>query len=281
MSIVFIGARIALRRNRITQVRTLSLAALAALLLSPSHLSAAPRDDAAVTVRGRVIDRESGQPVASAQVVFAEAGERAYTDREGGFEVGGLAPGEHHFSVTQLGYLRVQQVLVLSGGASFTVKLTRDPVMLERISVQVDRLESRRLRSALASRVFDEKEIGMYRRSSAVQFVTERTGLRPVGCGDMGETEPGCAWVRGEPSRVAVVIDERLQNYGMEDLGVVPLNDIYRIEVYGGGEMVVVYTKQFMRTIIGRNLPLHPLSAYLQMQHGINLQRSGGVGLQR
>jgi hypothetical protein len=274
------GARIALRRIQMGSLRTLAAASIAALLLAPAPLSASPAPAQAVIVRGRVIDRESGQPVANAQVMFAEARKRAYTDHEGAFEVGGLPPGEQHLSVTQLGYLRVQQVLVLSaGGASLTVSLTRDPVMLERIGVQVDRLEARRGHTPLASRVFDAKEIGAYRRSSGVQFVGDRTGLRFMGCGDPGEAVGGCAWVRGAPGRIAVVIDEQLQSHGMEDLSLVPLNEVYRIEVYGG-EMIVVYTKQFMRTLIAHNRPLHPLWAYRAMQRGIETQRSAGVGLQ-
>jgi hypothetical protein len=274
-------ARIALRRIHIRLALALFLPTFASAFRAPPGASAYPDAAPSVTVRGRVIDRESGQPVANAQVLFAEARKRAYTDRDGAFEVGGLPQGEHHFSVTQLGYLRVQQLLVVPArGTSFTVRLTRDPVMLQRISVQADRLEARRQRTALASRVFDEKEIGMYRRSSGVQLVSDRAGLRLLGCGDPGEAQAGCAWIRGAPDRVAVVVDEQLQRQGMDDLGLVPLNEIYRMEVYSGGEMIVVYTKQFMRTMLAHNRPLYPLSAYLQMQHGVGLQHGNGVGLQ-
>ena len=228
---------------------------------------------ATVTVRGRVIDRASGQPIAGARVEFPQAKERLYTDGDGYFAVRGLPEGEQPISIVHLGHLRVMQSVSLRPGEhSFVIRMTADEVALQAITVSVNRMESRRIHSPMMSRVWGDSALARFRQPSTRAFLAANAGLQPTRCGSADLGEGSCAWIRGEPARVTVILDEQLALGGLDDLiGIAP-QDLYRVEVYRGGGLVVAYTKQFVQTLAHNRSPLHPFSAFDRQAEAMGLQ---------
>ena len=250
------------RRSAISRLRNslrLVLPALAALVL---HAAGAAAQSASVSLSGQVTDRENGRPLAWATVLLMDLNRRTQADSEGNFAFENVPAGAHYLVVAHLGYAdHAATVTAAAEMAPLPVGLARDPITLERLTVQTDRLESRRLRTPEASRVFGTTHFARFGRPDAVQFLRDMTGMIPTDCPVPELRHSGCAWVRGSPQPVRLVLDERASPGGLFDLRGIPLRDLYRVEVYEGGALVVAYTRHFMEAMLRRNAPLHPIRA--------------------
>jgi hypothetical protein len=141
------------------------------------------------------------------------------------------------------------------------LRLAEDPVRMAAIHVEIDRLERRRLNATIASRAFDEAALHSVRHASVGRFLQDAGGVRPTACSNR-ELLPACVYSRGETHRPVVVLDEHVTPGGLEALQGLPLDNLYRLEVYDNGTMVVAYTRFYVASAIKRNRPLHPLSAF-------------------
>jgi len=113
---------------------------LLGVLLSfvPSHAMAQPTSPLpSITIRGRVIDSESRNPIGQAEVVVVGTGRPAYTDDDGRFVLEGIAPGTCTLSITRLGYAPFRRELAVIEGSAPTLELqlTRSAVRLEEVTV--------------------------------------------------------------------------------------------------------------------------------------------------
>ncbi|MFN7979287.1 MAG: TonB-dependent receptor [Vicinamibacterales bacterium] len=93
-----------------------ALAALLAIALAPTHVAAqAPSTGA---IRGRVVDADTGVPLAAVLVVTAEPDRRAVTDADGRFALTDLPVGPRTLVVSLVGYtLARPEVVVPASGA--------------------------------------------------------------------------------------------------------------------------------------------------------------------
>ncbi len=92
----------------------------------------------AAGLRGRVVERESGDPIRSARVVLNELGQATLTDADGRFDFPALDPGAYHLEVEALGYLPSgrRRVEVEAGGhATASISLAANPLVLAEIVV--------------------------------------------------------------------------------------------------------------------------------------------------
>ncbi|HET6764608.1 MAG TPA: carboxypeptidase regulatory-like domain-containing protein [Longimicrobiaceae bacterium] len=104
----------------------MGLALLLSALFFASPL-AAQGAGGSVTVKGQVLDRSSGRPVAGAQISFPASNRKAVTDEHGNFIVDGVAAGSQAFVVQQAGYVAQRQTLELMPGERLiTVRLRQD-----------------------------------------------------------------------------------------------------------------------------------------------------------
>ena len=92
---------------------------------------------------GRVVDAESGDPLADTDVQIAGLFMGGITDADGRFRMDAVPPGRHPVQFTHLGYAsRIDTVDVVSGRTSDArVRLTLDPIEVEPIEVTVERRE--------------------------------------------------------------------------------------------------------------------------------------------
>jgi hypothetical protein len=89
------------------------------------------------TIRGRVLDGDSGVPLKDAMVRLSEMGLGRLTSDQGWFEFSAVPVGSHVLSVESLGYASRTDTLLLRRGEllDVTVELSVDPIPLEGITV--------------------------------------------------------------------------------------------------------------------------------------------------
>jgi hypothetical protein len=83
------------------------------------------------TLRGRVVDVETGRPVAAAVVALTTGRERGagYTDADGRFVLDGVAPGRRGVEVRHPGYVgRVRAGLAIRAGADTDLEIRLEPL---------------------------------------------------------------------------------------------------------------------------------------------------------
>ena len=94
---------------------------------------------------GRLVDRETGRPVATGAVSVVGRPAEAVSDRQGLFRLTGVPAGRHELRVRRLGYAPLRHAVDVTGGSTteLEVGLVREPVELEPLVVSTTR--SRRL----------------------------------------------------------------------------------------------------------------------------------------
>ena len=94
---------------------------------------------------GRLVDRETGRPVATAAVSVVGRPAESASDRQGLFRLTGVPVGRHELRVRRLGYAPLRHVVDVTSGRTteLEVGLVREPVELEPLVVSTTR--SRRL----------------------------------------------------------------------------------------------------------------------------------------
>lgn len=239
-------ARIATRCGAITLLVLAACAATSGLQAQsvPSGGQSNARSSGQLYVEGRVLAAD-GAPLVLASVEIASLDRMTRTNDEGRFRLEGVTAGSHAVIVSLIGYeTRVVTVEVGSGAAPVEVRLTPDPVMLQRITVTANRFESRMRGVPYSVRVMDKREILGSAAPDAAHFVARRGGLIPVPCRSRAETD--CVQVRGISIQPRVYINDFPATGGLAMLGVIPAEEISRVEVIQGGAMIRVYTDEFM-----------------------------------
>ncbi|HEY2953828.1 MAG TPA: TonB-dependent receptor [Candidatus Eisenbacteria bacterium] len=89
------------------------------------------------TVRGRVLDSQSREPIGLAEVVVVRTGPRAFSEDDGRFVLEHIPAGACTLSVTRLGYAPLRRELTVAEGqeTALELQLTRNAVRLEEITV--------------------------------------------------------------------------------------------------------------------------------------------------
>jgi hypothetical protein len=223
------------------------LAACAALALAaPLHAqqvtNARPER---VDLTGRVLDAATGKPVGQALVSVSGVRRAVPTDSTGAFRIEGVREGRHTLSVSRLGYADLEANVSVVRGSDADVRLTPQPMMLERLTVYADRLERRRRTAPVSVRAMKRDEILATGGGSVAQIISSRFVNR-MSCPNRSYN---CTWVRGRARPVAVVIDEIPAIAGLEQLEMYDPQDIYLIESYSHGQMIRVYTTQYVERL--------------------------------
>lgn len=236
--------------------------ALAAALLAAAPAHAQRKD---VTVRGQVVDTRSGQPVAHAAVYLGNDRTVAVADAQGRFELKHIRPGTRAMWADAPGYsMDLVMVDVPGNEANVTLQMQSDPVRLATLTVSTSRLDRRSRGYAGTARVFREHDLAGMWYSNVLEMVQFRGGVRQTSCpyqGGIGlmrsrasrsmlqaATGPAgeCVASRGTAFGSRVFLDEAPWIGGLESLRDFQLSEIARVEIYGQGREVHVFTRQFM-----------------------------------
>jgi len=199
---------------------------------------------------GQVVDARSREPIASAEVQIASLQRTVLTDTRGRFLFSDVEPGSYEVAVQRIGYQSVTKAWEVGAAPKpLSVELEPDPVLLEGIRITQSRLHSRMNAVGMSTRVVTKHVLAYSPAPDVEQLLKVHAGLRPVLCHSLLEprfNRDGCYVVRGQPTTVIVCIDERSAPGGMVDLRYYRPWEVERIEIYGGGRHVKVYTTQFL-----------------------------------
>lgn len=144
---------------------------------------------ATLPLRGRVLDADTGAPVAQAQVFVRGRSAEARTDAEGWFTLE-LPPGEVELAVLRSGYSSTNTQLVLEPGAAATLELRLYPADLElaEVTIVAPRVEGgtaalleERKEAATVNEVLGAEEMARAGAADAAAALTRVTGLTLVG----------------------------------------------------------------------------------------------------
>ncbi|HSL68785.1 MAG TPA: carboxypeptidase-like regulatory domain-containing protein [Longimicrobiales bacterium] len=224
------------------------LGAFAVLLAAAPAL--AQRQPARVTATGVVIDASSSSPVVGALVEFPSLRRQSITDIKGRFTIPQVRTGRRKMVVTQLGYRTMMREVQVADGEFLMVNLEPDPVLLDGLNIQVDRLSTRRKSVGVSVLAFDRQNLLASASFDAGQFV--RTRMAMVTCPNGHDS---CVHRRGSLVEPIVYIDER-RAFGVAELEMYPTYDIYLIESYDAGRMIRVYTNWFVQNMARSKMPL-------------------------
>lgn len=165
--------------------RSVSRTVHAASILAAFSILAMPRPGQAQsgTVTGRVLERESGEPLPSVTVELVTGGGRTVastaTGEEGRFRFDGVAAGRYSLLVSSLGYEtgRVDGVVVGAETVSVgDVELVSIAFRLNPIVVSVSREQEKVLESPAAVHIVDSGEIEERPSTTAVDHVLDLPG---------------------------------------------------------------------------------------------------------
>jgi CarboxypepD_reg-like domain len=230
--------------TRICWTATTYAAALAALCLA-----AAPAAAQRATVRGQVVDTRSGQPVPNAAVYVNDDRTVTLADAQGRFEAKHIRPGTRAIWAEAPGYtMDLGMVEVAGDSTRVTLEMRSDPVRLATLVVSTSRFDQRARGSAGTVRVFRENDLAGLWYGNVQQLVESRARVRPVLC-PRSTVRFGllsCVASRGTVVGSRVVVDEAPWPGGVDDLSDFHLADVSRVEIYGNGTEIRVYTRQFM-----------------------------------
>jgi outer membrane receptor protein involved in Fe transport len=96
------------------------------------------------TLRGRVVDAATGEPVAKVKIVVIGSQQTAETDQDGAFTLQGLQPGQIELQITAVGYGLVKKTILLAEGENTEndIALNQEAAALtEQITVTADPYE--------------------------------------------------------------------------------------------------------------------------------------------
>ena len=95
----------------------------AAALAEPRAAQAQSTAPDTATIRGVVLDRADGSPIADVAVKLQDAGVTVKTDEAGRFELTGVAPGRHVVYVSLVGFILVKRQVEVAAGATLDLTI--------------------------------------------------------------------------------------------------------------------------------------------------------------
>ena len=98
------------------------------------------------TIQGRVTERETGQPVASAQLIVVGTRQGGATNNNGEYSIAGVAPGQIQLRVSRIGFQPMTQAVTVpaTGSVTLNFSLERAVARLEEVITTATGEQSRR-----------------------------------------------------------------------------------------------------------------------------------------
>lgn len=228
-------------------VRTVGIGVVALSLVSPA---AAQQEmpgcvDDRARILGVVVDAGTEMPLSDAHVSAEGSDWGSLTTDNGWFALCGIEAGTHLVTVERLGYATLEsQVEAAAPWDRIALRMQPDPILLEGLEIVADRFERRRRGVDTAVRTFDREDLVRSGYWSAAEFVDLQAGVVTTPCA--GTT---CVYYRGKvygAVEPVVYLDEILMPGGWFQLEDIPTNQLYMLEVFGGGTHIRAYTHHFM-----------------------------------
>ena len=125
-------------------MRLAMLAEMFLVLFSPGSMTivcAQQAQNRLVTLRGRVVDARSGEPVAKVKIIVSGSSQSTTTDESGGFTLSDIQPGEIGLYITTVGYGLVKKTITVkeTDSAEVVIALNQEAASLtEHVTVTAE-----------------------------------------------------------------------------------------------------------------------------------------------
>lgn len=231
------------------------------LLLEPSPIEIpgiAVTARADLSLSGVVLDASSGAGVPWASLWFRRVDRRAAADAKGSFRVGRIPAGSHLLLIERWGYVsQYVQVAVGLPPEPVVIRLDPDPVLLEGITVITSRFTTRRNAFPFAVRAYGEDRLNRSASRDVFDFLRNEAAVMFTSCPPR-QLASYCLVRRGQVIQPKVFIDEMPIFCGLDVLITYQPQDLYLIEVYGGGAQIRAYTHGYVERVARRPQQLIP-----------------------
>ena len=236
------------------------LALLLCLVLASSITAQVSRDDGHTTLLGKVVHAETGEPIQGAFVSLDWDDTGYLTHDDGSFALPVWPRGEYRVTVELLGYADLEVPVLGPDTEPFVLRLSPDPILLEELIVQVNRLERRRKRVPYSVAFADQNELRSAPIGDVVDWIEGRYGIPTTFCGSDGlgaarqasffaDQSQDCVLRRGRWVRPTVYLDEMPMIGGLEQLRTFSPQDLHSIEIFDRGTHIRAYTPRFMELV--------------------------------
>lgn len=226
--------------------------------LDPEPIPLEPVDvrPAELTLRGRVVEKGSGNSAPYVTIDLGPAGQTTTNDA-GGFRIGGILRGRHTVRVEGFGWLPASIRLAVEADTSLIIEIERDPITDRIIARQIGELSERVRSVGVSLATVDRREMVHTRAANPVEVLSSRAGVRVQSCPDT--SLPLCIYARGMIRRPLVYIDDVLIPDGLDVLRLYPNALIERMEVIAHGGQIRVYTTWFIQRMTEGRVRLMPI----------------------
>jgi hypothetical protein len=96
------------------------------------------------TLKGKVTDSKTGEPVPYANVFFNNTTIGNATTFDGSYEIKSIPPGKFDLTVSIIGYTRFQKSVEFPGLSELNIKLSPDPIQLSEVTIEADNSDTRK-----------------------------------------------------------------------------------------------------------------------------------------
>jgi hypothetical protein len=180
-------------RHRVATWPLLLLILAVAQVATPSSTSAQE-----ATVQGILLDSATSQPLRDASVTLQQAGQTVHsstTDRNGLFQITGLAPGVYQLRITSIGYVTHVETIDLDSGERLTANRGLTPAPLELAGIDIVSRDPGAVQRELGRQTITARDLARIPTPAAsadlVGYLQTQPGV--VGTGDRG----GQLFIRG------------------------------------------------------------------------------------
>ena len=204
------------------------------------------------TLRGQVLDSTALQPIHGAWIEFAGGAGRYVTDVQGRFQIK-LPAGRQVLVVRALGYSSARLEASVTSDTTFKILLAIEPVALEAIQVQIDRISERLKPLPWRVHVMTHDQLKVSGAATPVDALKGRH-LTTYPCGNGAE----CIRYRNGLIEPLVCVDELAAISGLAELRTFSNASLQRIEVHDGGRIIRAYTTWFVDQLRAGRMNLKP-----------------------
>lgn len=208
------------------------------LTVAPVALDTLHVEQRDVTVKGEVKEKATGRQLSDVDVILGP-GRQTQTNLAGRFKIKHVPAGPPtHIVVQGFGYLPVQSVISAYRDTTLLFRLERDTVAQLLITTQVDRVKKQtRPYQTTVMHPIDRTELLRNGNATALDLMRQKYGplLKRVRC---------------------IIIDDQQAHMPMKLFDNYMADQLERIELLFRGAMLRVYTRDYLRRLVGGNVTL-------------------------
>lgn len=207
-------------------------------LIATVLITAAPLYISATTIKGKVIDKRSGEAIAYASAAIPEENVASTTNEDGIFELSFKSDKDQTLRVSMVGYESYESTIKPSTiPLELTISLSENSVTMDELVVSANRNIVRRCEAPVVVSVLSKRLFETVNSTDLAQTLNYQSGLRVENnCQNCGFPQVRINGLDGAYSQVLInsrpVVSSLSGVYALEQM---PTNMIERIEVVRGG----------------------------------------------